>query len=248
MLVSANGSTVDLIANQSIRSGKIAAYHRHARQRAGAGAEPARQPGRDDGAGAVERHHRRHRRCRRRAERLLVDTTGWLNGNRINLTYTDTATNTQHQVSIVRVDDPAALPLTNSATADPNDEVVGVDFSGGLASVVTQLNARFGGGLQFSNPSGTTLQVLDDGGANTTDVNALSMTRTATALANGSVALPLFTDGSGAVHRRDQLGSARRRVGFAGRIAVNPALLGDPSKLVLYGTGVGDAAIRRART
>ena len=67
----------------------------------------------------------------------------------------------------------AALPLDDSATADPNDEVIGVDFSGGLASVVTQLNTRFGRELQFSNPSGTTLQVLDDGAANTTDVNAL---------------------------------------------------------------------------
>ena len=85
----------------------------------------------------------------------------------------------------MRVDDPAALPLDNSATADPNDEVIGVDFSGGLASVVTQLNALFGAKLQFSNPSGTTLQVLDDGAANTTDVDALSVTQTATALAGG---------------------------------------------------------------
>ena len=164
--------------------------------------------------------------------------SGWLNGNRINLTYTDTATNTQHQVSIVRVDDPAALPLTNSATADPNDEVFGVDFSGGLASVVTQLNALFGGGLQFANPSGTTLQVLDDGAANTTDVDAFSMTQTATALANGRVALPLFTDGAG------PFTGAITAIGIANasalprRIAVNPALLGDPSKLVLYGAGI----------
>ena len=38
---------------------------------------------------------------------LTVDTAGLLNGNRINLTYTDTATNTQHNVSIIRVDDPS---------------------------------------------------------------------------------------------------------------------------------------------
>ena len=44
---------------------------RHARQRAGAGAEPARQPRRRDGAGAVERHHRRRHRHVRRAERLF---------------------------------------------------------------------------------------------------------------------------------------------------------------------------------
>ena len=47
---------------------------RHARQRPGAGAEPDRQPGRDDGAGAVERHHRRSRRHLRRAERIFAST------------------------------------------------------------------------------------------------------------------------------------------------------------------------------
>ena len=51
---------------------------RHARQRAGAGAEPARRPGRDDGAGAVERHHRRNRRHRRRAERIFASTPSGL--------------------------------------------------------------------------------------------------------------------------------------------------------------------------
>ena len=126
-----------------------------------------------------------------------VDTTGLLNGNRIHLTYTDTATNTQHQVSIVRVDDPSTLPLSNTFTADPNDEVFGVDFSGGLSSVVSQLNAQFGPGLQFTNPSGAMLQVLDDGVTNTTDVNALSVTKTATALAGG-------TPARSPVHRRGE--------------------------------------------
>src|SRR6267154_5104238 len=65
-----------------------------------------------------------------------LNVTGLMAGNVIHVTYTDTATNTQRQVSIVRVDDAGVLPLPNSATADPNDQVVGVDFSGGMASVV----------------------------------------------------------------------------------------------------------------
>ena len=172
-----------------------------------------------------------------------VDTAGWQNGNRVNLTYTDTLASTVHNVSIVRVDDPAALPLDDSVTADPNDEVVGVDFSGGLASVVTQLNALFGPGLQFSNPSGATLQVLDDGGASTTDVDALSVTTTATALANGRTPIALFTDASAPF--TGAIGAViPQSLGFAGRIAVNPALLGDPAKLTLYGpsTSSGDPA------
>ena len=57
-----------------------------------------------------------------------LDLSGVQPGNSINLTYTDTATNTKHQVTILRVDDPAALPLQNTATADPNDKVIGVNF------------------------------------------------------------------------------------------------------------------------
>jgi len=84
-------------------------------------------------------------------------------GNSINLTYTDTATNTQHQVTILRVDDPAALPLSNTATANPNDQVIGVNFTGGMGvdrgAVEHRARAAH---LQFSNPSGSTLRVVDD--------------------------------------------------------------------------------------
>ena len=67
--------------------------------------------------------------------------------------------------------------MSNNATTDPNDQVIGIDFSGGMASVVAQLNAALGAtGLQFSN-AGSTLRVLDDG-AGTVDVNAASVTTT----------------------------------------------------------------------
>src|SRR5207249_3796027 len=91
-----------------------------------------------------------------------IDLNGMLGGNSIHLTYTDNATNTQHTVTLVRVDDPTALPLSNTATSDPNDTVIGLDFSGGAPSIASQLNAALGAtGLQFSNPSGTTLRILD---------------------------------------------------------------------------------------
>jgi flagellar hook-associated protein 1 FlgK len=172
-----------------------------------------------------------------------LDTTGLLAGNTIHLTYTDQLTGRQHDVSIVRVDDPAALPLKDTDTLDPNDEVVGVDFSGGLTGAIAQLNAKFGGRIQFSNPSGNTLRVLDDGAGNVSDVNALSMTRTATALSDGNLAVPLFTDANGAYTGAFTAGGPQS-LGFAGRISVNAALAADPSKLVNYGPGVqtGDAS------
>jgi flagellar hook-associated protein 1 len=161
-----------------------------------------------------------------------LDVSNVLPGNTINLTYTDTTTNTQHQVSIVRVDDPAALPLSN-AGGNPNNQVIGVNFSGGMASVVSQLNAALGtSNLQFSNPSGSTLRVVDNG-AGTAAVNAASVTTTVSSLASGGPQLPLFTDGislyTGAI-----TASGPQQLGLAGRITVNAALLADPSKFTAY--------------
>jgi flagellar hook-associated protein 1 FlgK len=163
-----------------------------------------------------------------------VDLSNVLPGNSINLTYTDTATNTPHQITIVRVDDPTALPLPNTA-ASPNDKVIGVNFQGGMASIVAQLTASIGNtNVQFSNPSGSTLRVLDNG-AGAVSVNAASTTVTTSALANGNPQLPVFTDGS-TLYTGVITGRGVQQTGFAGRISVNAALVGDPSKFVVYNT------------
>jgi flagellar hook-associated protein 1 FlgK len=168
-----------------------------------------------------------------------LSVTGLMAGNVIHVTYTDTATNTQRQVSIVRVDDASVLPLPNSATADPNDQVVGVDFSGGMASVVAQLNTALGGSnLQFSG-AGSTLTVLNNTGFST--VNAASVTATQTNLTNGSAELSLFTD-NGTPYTGAITATGAQVTGLAGRLTVNNALVADPSKLVLYSasTAAGD--------
>ena len=163
-----------------------------------------------------------------------LDLSNVLPGNTINLTYTDSATNTRHQLSIVRVDDPAALPLSN-AGSNPNNQVLGINFSGGMASVVSQLNAALGSSnLQFSSTSGSTLRVLDNGSGAVT-VNAASVTTTASSLANGSPQLPLFTDGN-SLYTGSFTAIGSQQTGFAGRITVNAALLADPSKLTVYST------------
>src|ERR1700759_5161855 len=73
---------------------------------------------------------------------IAVNTSNVLPGNTINLTYTDTATNTQHQISIVNVTDPNALPLQNGD--NPNPLLVGINFALGTASAVSQLNTALG--------------------------------------------------------------------------------------------------------
>ena len=161
-----------------------------------------------------------------------VSLSGALPGNTVNLTYTDTATNTQHQISIVNVTDPAALPLQNAPNANP--QVIGVDFSAGAASVAAQLNAALGGNhLQFSNAAGS-LRVFDDG-TSSASVNAASVTTTITSLASGNPQLPLFTDDN-QVYTGQITGSGPQITGLAGRITVNAAVVTDASKLSVYNT------------
>jgi flagellar hook-associated protein 1 FlgK len=165
-----------------------------------------------------------------------VDLAGMVAGNSIELTYTDNNGPIQRTVTIVRVDDPSVLPLTSDTTINPNDQVIGIDFSGGMASVVNQLNTALGSSnIQFSNPSGQVLRVVDDGGPNLTDIDALSVTKTATTLTGNGAVVPLFTDGgfpySGAISV-----TGAQVTGFAGRINVNAGLLGDPSRLVVFNT------------
>ena len=160
-----------------------------------------------------------------------LDLSGLQTGNVIHLTYTDVS-NVQHQLSLVRVDDPSVLPLSNNATTDPNDQVIGIDFSAGMASVTSQLNAALGSaGLQFSN-TGSTLRVLDNG-VGTATVNAASVTSTTSSLLGGSGEVPLFTDGNG-LYTGAITAAGQQSVGLAARIRVNSQLVGDPAKLVQY--------------
>jgi len=160
-----------------------------------------------------------------------ADISNMSNGNTITLSYTD-AINVQHNITIVRVDDHSALPLSNSDTSNPNDTVVGVDFSGGASAVASELNAALGPyGLQFSNPSGSTLEILN--GSPVVTVNSASTTTSATSLTGGSAQLPLFTDGTN-LYTGAFNGTGAQSVGYAARITVNNALVADPSKLVTY--------------
>jgi flagellar hook-associated protein 1 FlgK len=241
-LTAPNGTKTDLVANGALRSGEIAGYLEMRDQtlvqaqgqldQLAAGMASALSDTTTDGTGVTSGAQ----------AGFDVDIGGLQAGNTVSLTYTDTATNTQHQITLMRVDDPSALPLSNTATTNPNDTVVGIDFSGGMASVISQINATLSAtGMTASNPSGTTLRVLDDGAANTVDVNAMSATSTATGL-TGGVALPFFTNGT-QIYTGAVTSSGSQSVGLAGRIVVNQSLINDPSKLVNYTGGVaaGDA-------
>jgi flagellar hook-associated protein 1 FlgK len=175
-----------------------------------------------------------------------LDLAELKNGNVITLVYTDNVSGQQQRVSIVRVDDAGALPLGNGFTTDPNDNVIGVDFSGGMGAVVAALNTALSAtGLVFDNPSGSVLQVLDDGAPNLVDVNIFEASITASTFDAGELSFPFFVDGgSNSLYTSFVTATGTQKLGFASRIAVNPQLKADSSRLVSYapGTPGGDPA------
>jgi flagellar hook-associated protein 1 len=227
----ANGATVDMIATNSISSGQIAAdvtlrdktlvqAQAQVDQLAASissGLSDSTTPGTAVAGPPAG---------------FSLNTSNMLAGNTISLTYTDSATNTQHQVSIVDVTDPAALPLQNAPNAAVKQ--IGINFSGTPAQVLSQLNSALGSAnLQFSL-SGSTLQVTDNGTSSAT-VNAASITTTASSLTGGGPQLPLFTDGN-SLYTGAITATGSQQTGLAGRITVNSALAADPSRFTVYST------------
>ena len=154
----------------------------------------ARRVRQSDVAGAVEPDRQWHRGDSPAAlNGFNVDVGGLSPGNTVQFTYTDNS-NVQHTITVV--DTPAGQSLPQQASAsNPNNTTIGIDFSAGMSSVVSQLNLQFGSNLQFANPSGTLLQVVNANGSGNV-VNSLSATSTVTSLTSGSPQLQLFVDGT----------------------------------------------------
>jgi flagellar hook-associated protein 1 FlgK len=233
-LVSPSGSSTDLIANRSIQSGEIAAYVQMRDS-----ILPQAQNQLDEMANQMSQALSNQTTSGTPAGSgsqtgYSVDVGGLLPGNSVQVAYTD-ATNTQHTVTIVSLAPGATLPQQR-ASSSPNNPVIGIDFSGAMSAVVSQLNTALGTNLQFSNPSGTVLQVVNNGTGNT--VNSLSATSTATSLTSGSLALPLFVDGTQPITGA-ATADGSQTTGLAGRISVNSALVTSPGSLVTYAANVG---------
>lgn len=167
-----------------------------------------------------------------------LDINNLLSGNIISLDYTIQPAGTRQRVSFVAVNNPAALPLAAGATPNPNDIEVGIDFSGGIPAAITQIATALGAPFTVNDLGGGVVQILDDGAGNTRDINTLSARRTVTSLTNDGVALPFFVDSAnGSTVYSGSLDGAPQKRGFAGSITLNPLILADPSRLIVYQTG-----------
>lgn len=158
-----------------------------------------------------------------------VDLANVRNGNEFTFKYLQGGA--EKTVRVMRVDDTSKLPLDY---VDANGaRVIGLDFSGGEASVAAQLQSKLGTSFSVSSPSGTTLRIMDDGVAGTTDMLSLSTRTTATGVQNGSLGFSLFVDTNNADFT-DSLDGVGQKLGFAGRISVNQAIVNDNKLLVQY--------------
>ncbi len=167
---------------------------------------------------------------------FTLDLSNVQPGNSINLTYTNSA-GQQQAVQIVAVNDSSVLPLPSPSGVSP--QVIGVDLSGST-SIAAQLTAALGQThLQFSQ-TGNTLQVVTNSADNVT-VNSASTTTTVTGLTSGNPQLPFFTD-SGSPYTGAITGSGSETTGLAERIEVNPALLAAPADVNVFSTNPPTAA------
>ena len=236
-LTSPSGTTTDLLATDAIQSGQISAYVQMRDD-----VLPQAQNQLDELANqmsqALSNQTTSGTAVNAGAQSgYSIDTSSLQPGNTIQLTYVNGGA--QQTVTIVSLGAGGTLPQGGSTSTN---QEIGVNFSGGMSSVVAQLNAALGTNLQFSNSSGSVLQVLNAGGGVT--VNSLSETSTVTSPQSGGAALPLFVDGSGSTAITGAItANGSQTTGLAGTIEVNPALAASPSDLVDYSpsTNSGDS-------
>jgi flagellar hook-associated protein 1 len=223
-----NGASYDMVANNTITSGKIAADLK-LRDQTLVQAQTQVDQLAASMSSAVSDTTTAGTAVTGPPAGFSVDTSNVLAGNTINLTVTASGSSTQQQISIVNVTDPTALPLQNLPNASP--KLIGVDLSNGITpTVLAQLNAAVPG-VNFT-ASGNTLSVV---GSGTATVNSASTTTTASSLTSGSPQLALFTDGN-SLYTGAITSAGSQMTGLAGRITVNPALLSNPQDLSVFST------------
>lgn len=123
---------------------------------------------------------------------------------------------------------------TTPAAVNPSigEQIVEIDFTGGASAIASQIQAALGTSFAVT-ASGTSVQVLDDGAAGTTDVTGVKIT---------DPSLRLFTDQDGDAYIGTTADTIERR-GFSERIKVNPTLLSDTGALLKWttSTSAGDS-------
>jgi flagellar hook-associated protein 1 FlgK len=160
-----------------------------------------------------------------------LDIANIRDGN--DFTVSTTKAGVTQNFKFVRVDDTSKLPLDYLDAS--GTRVIGADFSSGAAGLIGTIRAALGSGYSVT-ASGSTLTILDDGSAGTTDVNSAASHATVASLQNGGLALSLFVDNGNADYT-NSLDGRGQKLGYAARISVNSSILADNRYLVQYQAG-----------
>jgi flagellar hook-associated protein 1 len=115
--------------------------------------------------------------------------------------------------------------------------VIRYDRAGGFAGLQAAAAGALGAGFTVTLQPGNVLRVVDAGGGNA--VTAARASFSVSGVTGEGPELQLFTDSSGLPYTGTLDGGAPQKRGFAGRISINPALLADNSRLVIYDTTPG---------
>jgi len=168
---------------------------------------------------------------------FTADLTGLQAGNAVTLDYT--VAGSPRRVVLVPTDGAAPDPIPPAETNDPSALIVRVPVTapidGGEASAIQTALTDAGIALSVTSPASGRLEILNSAaGAKLTGVSAGI---TVTTLTGGGPQLPFFVDsGNGNRPFTGSFEGGSHLTGFAQRLAVNPALLGDRSRLVVSST------------
>ncbi|CAA9308203.1 MAG: Flagellar hook-associated protein FlgK [uncultured Microvirga sp.] len=234
---SSPGGTIDVVGNQMIRSGEIAA--------------------------ALELRDRTLVQAQRQLDELAagmaralsdrpapvtpatsggfsgftIDLAGLQPGNAVTLDYT--AGGSARRILLVPTNGAAPNPISPAETSDPNALIVRVPLSapidGGEATAIQTALTNAGVAISVDSPANGQLRFLNSAAA--TSVSAVSAGITTTSLTSGGPQLPFFVDrGHANLPFTGSFEGGSHLTGFAQRLAVNPALLADRSRLVVSNT------------
>lgn len=176
-----------------------------------------------------------------------IDLAGLQPGNAVTLDYRDNAVVPPATRRIVLIPTLGGAPATLDPmqAGHPGASVRTLDISGGPGALAAALGAALGPGFAVTANADGSLRILDDGSAGAPTPLAVQASITVTGFAGGHPQLPFFVDaGHGNAAFTGSFEGGSHLAGFAQRMAVNPALFADRSRLVVSapGTPQGDGA------
>lgn len=166
------------------------------------------------------------------------------NGDDLLVNYRD-ASGANKNIRIVNTAGTTPVPA-NYVDAN-GDDVFYADLTQGSSAIANTINGMMAAksppvlGVSFTDNAGS-LQVTGNSGVN---INSMKARTTATSTQDGNLALPLFLDANGnGVPYTGAVDGLGQKMGFAGRIQINAAVVADNTLLVKYNgaAGSGDSA------